>query len=132
MKRLYKDRFDKKFSGVCGGIAQYVKIDSSIIRLLFVIFSVLSGGLLVIAYVLLWWLLPLGPRSYIEANYKRLYKSRKDRKIAGVCGGLGAYLRIDSNIIRILALVSTFFTAGVSAIIYIVAAGIIPEHPCGK
>jgi phage shock protein PspC (stress-responsive transcriptional regulator) len=36
---------------------------------------------------------------------KKLYRSRKDRKIAGVCGGLAEYFNIDPTIIRIVAVV---------------------------
>ena len=36
---------------------------------------------------------------------KKLYRSRKDRKIAGVCGGIGEYLGIDPTILRVIFLV---------------------------
>lgn len=50
-KRLYKSATDKKIAGVCGGIAEYFNIDSTIIRLVWVLFSCLGGsGLL--AYII--------------------------------------------------------------------------------
>lgn len=59
---------------------------------------------------------------------KRLYKSDKDRKFAGVCGGIAEYFHIDPTIVRLLwALVSLFYGTGVIA--YIVCAFIIPERP---
>lgn len=36
---------------------------------------------------------------------KRLYRSRKDRKIVGVCGGIAAYLNIDSTVVRVIAII---------------------------
>lgn len=47
-KSLRKSREDQMFLGVCGGIAEYLKIDSSIVRILTVLFAILGGpGLLV-------------------------------------------------------------------------------------
>ena len=50
-KRLYKSEKDRKISGVCGGIAEYFNIDSTIIRLAWVIFCCL-GGSGVLAYII--------------------------------------------------------------------------------
>ncbi|MFH1743106.1 MAG: PspC domain-containing protein, partial [bacterium] len=36
-----------------------------------------------------------------QGNVKRLFRSQTDKKLAGVCGGLGVYFEIDSNIIRV-------------------------------
>ena len=59
---------------------------------------------------------------------KKLYRLRLDRKIAGVCGGIGKYINIDSNIIRLLFVL--FCLAGGSGLIfYIVAAILMPEEP---
>ncbi len=58
---------------------------------------------------------------------KRLYRSIKDRKICGVCGGIGEYLNMDPTLIRLLWVISCFFAAGIFA--YIVAAIIIPDDP---
>ena len=129
MRRLYKDRFDKKLGGVCGGLAQYLRIDSSIIRLAFIFLTILSGGLFLLAYLILWAILPLGPKAYVEATYRKLYRSRKDKRIAGICGGLGSYFRCDSNIIRLIFVILLFFTGFFPMIIaYIVGIAIIPEE----
>lgn len=60
---------------------------------------------------------------------KKLYLSDTDKKIAGVCGGLGEYFGVDSTIIRlawVLLLLPTFFFGGIIA--YILAAAIIPKR----
>ena len=50
-KKLYKSNTDKKIAGVCGGIAEYFNIDSTLVRLGWVVFSLLGGsGLL--AYII--------------------------------------------------------------------------------
>lgn len=59
---------------------------------------------------------------------KRLYRSRRDRIIAGVCGGIGEYLGVDPTFIRILWILFTL-AGGSGILVYIIAWIIIPEHP---
>lgn len=59
---------------------------------------------------------------------KKLYKSNTDKKLCGVCGGLAAYLNMDSTIIRILFVVACAF-AGLPLWLYLVAALVMPEPP---
>jgi phage shock protein C len=61
-------------------------------------------------------------------NAKRLYRSRTNRVISGVFGGLGEYLNTDPNILRIAWIIITVFTGFIPGIIvYLLAALIIPE-----
>jgi phage shock protein C len=62
------------------------------------------------------------------ADVKRLYRSRQERMIAGVCGGLGEYLTIDPTIIRLL-FAMTFFFGGTGIIVYLVMMMVVPEEP---
>ncbi len=58
---------------------------------------------------------------------KKLYRSKKDKKIAGVCGGLGEYLNVDSTIIRLLLIFLTFLTGLVPFLLtYLIGWAIIP------
>ena len=57
---------------------------------------------------------------------KKLYRSKSDRKLAGVCGGLAEYLNIDPTIIRVIWAITSLF-ALVGIIAYVVCAVIIPE-----
>lgn len=59
---------------------------------------------------------------------RRLYRSRKDQMISGVCAGIGNYLNIDPTIIRILFLIS-LFSWGAGVLIYIVCSIVIPVTP---
>lgn len=59
---------------------------------------------------------------------KRLYRSRKQRVLAGVCGGIAEYFDIDVTLVR-LGLVAAFFLAGTGILFYIIAAIIIPQTP---
>ncbi len=58
---------------------------------------------------------------------KKLYRSKKDRVFAGVCGGIGEYLGVDPTVIRLLAVILGF--TGSVVLAYIVAAILIPENP---
>ena len=59
---------------------------------------------------------------------KRLYRSRQDKMIAGVCGGLAEYFDIDPVFVRIVA-VLLLFANGVGFIAYVVAWLLIPPNP---
>lgn len=61
---------------------------------------------------------------------KRLYRSRKERMVAGVCGGLAEYFDIDPTIVR-LVFVLLALAGGPGLVIYIVMAIVVPEEPVG-
>ena len=58
---------------------------------------------------------------------RRLYRSRTDRRLFGVCGGLAAFLKIDSTIVRLIWAILVFcYGTGLAA--YIIAALVIPNE----
>ncbi len=59
---------------------------------------------------------------------KKLYRSKTDEKIAGVCGGVAKFFGIDATIIR-LAWALLILCAGTGLLAYIVCAFVIPEEP---
>jgi len=67
---------------------------------------------------------PAHPAADLEAP-RRLRRSRKDRVLFGVCGGLGRYLNIDPVVLRIITIALIF--AGVGVVAYIIAWLVIPE-----
>ena len=61
---------------------------------------------------------------------KRLMRSRSDRKIAGVCAGMGRYLDMDTSLVRVLWVLVSFAVGLFPGLIaYIVAWIIVPEEP---
>jgi phage shock protein PspC (stress-responsive transcriptional regulator) len=58
---------------------------------------------------------------------KRLYLSDTDKKLGGVCGGIGEYFGIDPTIVRLLTVLITLFT-GIGLIAYIVAWAVMPHR----
>jgi phage shock protein C len=59
---------------------------------------------------------------------KRLFRSKYDRVLGGVCAGLGKYFNIDPVLVRVVWVVS-FFAVGVGFLAYLIAWIIIPEEP---
>lgn len=60
---------------------------------------------------------------------RKLYRSSRDRKIFGVCGGLAEYLGFDATLLRILLIVVTIFSGGSLIIVYILAGLVVPQEP---
>jgi phage shock protein PspC (stress-responsive transcriptional regulator) len=57
-KKLYRSRTDSELAGVCGGLAQYFKIDSSLVRLAFAVVTIAGGGSGFLLYLLAWGIVP--------------------------------------------------------------------------
>lgn len=61
---------------------------------------------------------------------KKLYRSRTDKYIAGVCGGLGDYFDVDPTLIRLIGVTASVFMAGIGGVItYALAWIIVPRQP---
>lgn len=52
MKKLYRSQYDKKLCGVCGGIAEYLNLDSTVIRLIWALLTLCSLGIAVLVYII--------------------------------------------------------------------------------
>lgn len=65
----------------------------------------------------------------MTAEVKRLYRSRNDRMIAGVCGGLAEYFDADPTVVRLAAAFMLVFGFPGTLPAYVVMALIIPEAP---
>ena len=61
---------------------------------------------------------------------KRLHRTRTDKKIAGVCGGIGEYLDVDPTVVRLVAVIAGLATGIVPFFVgYVIAWIIVPEAP---
>jgi len=63
----------------------------------------------------------------VEEN-RRLYRSRTDRRISGICGGLAAYFKIDPTLVRLLFVLGLLLVGG-TFWAYIIMMIVIPEEP---
>ncbi len=61
MKKLYRSQTDKKIAGVCGGLAEYMNVDATIIRVIFLLLLIPGGLPGFIPYVILWAVMPVKP-----------------------------------------------------------------------
>ena len=59
---------------------------------------------------------------------KKLYRSRKEQKLCGVCGGIASYFKLDPTIIRLIWTLAVL-VAGSGVVLYIACALVIPEEP---
>lgn len=137
----------KILGGVCAGFANYFSIDPLWIRLITILllfsgqisitqlpFSLISDSLslrisfglwTVIAYVLLWVILPPSYEKPEDKNIKKLYRNPDDRVLGGIGSGLAAYFNIDVLWVR-LAFVGLIFAGGSGFVLYIILWIITP------
>lgn len=213
--KLYKSNDDRVIDGVCGGLAEYLGLDATVVRLLLVAFSILSIGAGVIFYIIGMLVIPTKPLSFegpsetgeskknsrggstvtlvlgiiivivgvtllfdyydlvpvsivfrqfgqlalpvifiliggalllgrdkkenrtgnVEGESvvagvekKKLARSVRDKKIAGVCGGLAEYFEVDSTIVRLVYVALAFASFGLALILYVACAFLIPKE----
>lgn len=185
-KKLYKSPHNYILFGVCGGIGEYLSINPILVRLLFVITSLLGGwgiiayivsyflipehpstkekgitkkllsqrafGFLLIGIGAYYWLPPFGIFKYIEQieitnsifltglliifgiiilikgsskektvkeKPNKLYRSKENKRLLGVCSGLADYMQTDVNLLRLLLILFSFITLGVVLLLYL-------------
>jgi phage shock protein C len=217
-KRLYRSTTDRAVAGVAGGLGEFFGVDPGVVRVVWLIASLLTLGIALLVYGLLAWILPKEPPEYaaikitphgdlwprlksnpivlwgalllvvgalllagnlgllpwrIDALWRSLTsvlapalliglglylvlvflgrapdlrrmaraggdlrragaglplrRSRFDRQLAGVCGGIAAYFDIDSLVVRMAWVLFTVVTGGVVGIaLYVIAALVVP------
>ncbi|HXX62873.1 MAG TPA: PspC domain-containing protein [Bacteroidota bacterium] len=216
VRRLTKSRSDRMIDGVCGGVGEYFGLDSTLVRIAWVLLT-LFGGVGIVLYILAmiimpknpnaeaaaaspkvereanskfwgilliavggiwflgnmgvpiwhhwWWMAwdfvlpivlilagvafmhggrnslttpaaatgapPPGPQEAPHAAVRpnRLYKSRREKKIAGVCGGLAEYFSMDPTIIRLLFIIALFASFGFVLLFYLIMVIVVPKEP---
>ena len=101
-KKLYRDRKNKIFGGVAGGLGSFFGIDPVIFRILFAIIMFGTFGTGLLLYILLWIVLPVADLE--EFTGRKLYRNTDDKVFAGVAGGLAAYFDKSVVAIRLLFL----------------------------
>ena len=149
-KRLYRDMANRKIAGVAAGIAQYFAVNPLWIRLAFVFGTLFTpaidiwsrhnmhvsfGGWVVLAYIVLWILLPkrydapAHPEALLSTGPlagRRLFRDTGTGKVAGVAAGLAAYFSIDVTLVRVIMLAG-LFAGGFTFLLYIILWIVLPE-----
>jgi phage shock protein C len=60
-RRLYKSDTDRVIGGVAGGVAEYLDVDPSIVRVVWAVLAIITGGLFFVLYIVMWIVVPLPP-----------------------------------------------------------------------
>jgi len=133
-RRLTRRPAEGKFGGVCAGLAAYFDVDVTFVRVAWIVLSIWPGAIIlgIAAYLVAWVLIPVA--DVIEAParaQKQLLRSRTDRRIGGVCGGLAEYFGADPTIVRVAWVVLTIVPCAIvfGVIAYLVAWLVIPSAP---
>src|SRR5215471_20386857 len=102
-RRLVRRPAEGKVAGVCAGLADYFKTDVALVRGAWIVLSIWPGAIVlgVVAYVAAWLLMPRADSPEPVSTRPRLLRSQTDSKIAGVCGGLAEYFRLDPTMVRV-------------------------------
>ncbi|MDN5215434.1 PspC domain-containing protein [Fulvivirgaceae bacterium BMA12] len=131
-KRLQRDTKRRLIGGVAAGLAHYFGIDPLWVRLIIIVlffnlvFWVPVSGAILIAYIIMWIMLPASEQLKEDKNMKKMFRNADERVLGGVASGLAAYFGADVTLIRILFVVATIL-GGTGLILYIVLWIITPE-----
>jgi phage shock protein PspC (stress-responsive transcriptional regulator) len=133
-KRLYRNSSAGRIAGVCAGIAEYFDADVTLVRLAWVVLSIVPGSFVggLVAYIAAWAIMTDSSiPANAEAEARRLTRSTIDRKIAGVCGGLAEYFNVDSTLVRVIWAILTIVPGCIilGIVAYFVAWFIMPDSP---
>ena len=131
-RRLVRLPQHGRVAGVCAGVAAYLDADVTLVRLTWVLLSIVPGGILggIIVYAAAWILLPAGsPTEYPQSTGPRLTRSESNRRIAGVCGGLAEYFGVDATVVRLIVAILTIYPGAILLGVagYLIAWLIIPS-----
>lgn len=132
-KVLYRDTKNGKIAGVCSGFSEYLNVDVSLIRLLWVLFTVF-GGAGIFLYIIAALIIPRKPENEVEIivdvdeeDDNRLKRDMDNAAIFGVCAGIAKHFNMDVSIVRIIfLLLGLYFASGI--FLYIVLALILPKN----
>src|SRR5262249_48688691 len=102
-RRLVRLPSRGRVAGVCAGLAEHFETDVTLVRLAWVIFSIVPGCFFggVIAYIAAALVMPASTIDVPDTR-SRLTRSMSDRKLGGVCGGLAEYLNVDVTLVRVI------------------------------
>jgi len=144
---LHLNREERRFLGVCAGIADYLDMPVVLVRIIFVI-SILTWPTLIIAYFALYfwldrnlssekvvnWLSGSAPTRHLKnLDYKRpLYRNMRHRRIAGVCAGFADYLEIRTLWVRCMAILAIFLLGPYALLAYGVCWFVMEPDPAPR
>lgn len=144
-KKLTRLENRKILGGVCAGLAHYLAVDPLWTRLVAILllfsggirfgsfgfntfpwnFNFSIGGFALIAYIVLWVILPVSYEEPEDKNIKKLYRNPDDRTLGGVASGLAAYFKVEVIWMRLI-FIGLIFAGGAGLVIYLILWIITP------
>jgi phage shock protein PspC (stress-responsive transcriptional regulator) len=124
-KQLRRDQQRKFLGGVCAGLGNYFNIDPLWIRLIFALL-LFAYGFTFFVYIIMWIVVPGSFDLEEPIVSKKMYRDPERKVIAGVAGGVAAYLGIDIIAVRVLFIVLSI-AGGIGFFLYIILWLILPE-----
>jgi len=141
---LRRNTKDAKWLGVCAGVANWLDIPATIVRIVFVI-CVLTWPTLILGYFILYFCLSndldtAKVKDYVSnskikshfqnVNYRKpIYKNTRDKRIAGVCSGIADYLEVNYFAVRAVTLGSLFVFGPFTFWAYLICAFVFDPDP---
>ena len=134
LKQITKSQQDRKIAGISGGLGEHTSVPAWLWRVMFIISSFVYG-IGIVLYILFWIFMPEGTRQTDTDNSSKnnwldqLTKSETDKKIGGICGGLGDITSVPSWCWRILFVASSLiygFGFGLYILLWIFMPDAIP------
>ncbi len=126
MKKLVRINAERKIAGICTGLGAYFDMDPLIFRLAFIV-SMFCGGIGLLVYLVMWIMVPLVEgEAGSTGKPSRLHLSSTDKKLAGVCGGLGEFFKLDAVIFRVGFVVAAL-VGGAGVFVYVVLWLLVPR-----
>lgn len=129
-RRLVRIPADQKIAGVCAGLADYLDVDVTLVRALWLALTIVPGAIVggVLAYALAWMVMPTGVATRLVVG-RRIMRSETDAKLGGVCGGLAEYFEVDSTFVRVAFIVLAVLPGAVvgGMLAYAAAWFVIPK-----
>ncbi len=131
--RLTRPLTGRKLAGVCAGFAEYLDVDVTLVRLGWVVLSIVPGVLVggVLVYIAAWMLMPAAEAAQTPASRlpRKFARSTTDRKIAGVCGGLASYFGVDPTAVRLAWVLLSILPGAIfgGIIAYLIAWFVMPK-----
>jgi phage shock protein C len=133
---LRRFRRERMIAGVVGGLAEYFGMDPTLLRVVYVVLSVLTVAVPgILLYLLLWIVIPKAEQEgeeHPDAS-RRWRRSRQEHMIGGVIGGLAEYLRIDPTLLRAAYVIASVISAAFPGIlVYLVLWVVVPQADEGR
>ncbi|MCB1672117.1 MAG: PspC domain-containing protein [Gammaproteobacteria bacterium] len=138
---------DRRFLGVCAGIADYLDMPVVLVRIIFVI-SIFTWPTLIVAYFALYfwldrnlstekvydWFSGSAPTRHLKnLDYRRpLYRNMRHRRIAGVCAGIADYLEVRTCLVRLAAILAAVVLGPYAVLAYAVCWFVMEPNPAPR